>query len=420
MAKALISLVILSSLLCKFTVGTGRTTDLSAAINATAPAAAPFALSLGDDEDGGICDLLVTNQGYICEEHTVTTSDGYILSLQRIPVGISGGITPGKRTPVLLQHGVLMDGMTWLLLPPSQALAFVLADNGYDVWIANSRGTKYSRGHVSLTTDDKDYWNWSWDELVNYDLPATVDYVHNQTGEKLHYIGHSQGTLIALASLSKGLLMDKLRSATLLCPIAYLGQMNSFLARVGVDLFIAKELYWLDFKEFNPKGIDVANLLHNICNVPGVDCGDLMTAITGQNCCLQSSTVDLFLKYEPQPTSTKNMIHFAQMARRGTLAMYDYDDEYENMNHYGQPSPPEYSMTTIPDDFPLFFSYGGTDTLSDKSDVRILLDVLKGRDDSNGKFMTQYVNNYAHADYVMADAAKEEVYDLVLTFLKLH
>ncbi|CAI0439939.1 unnamed protein product [Linum tenue] len=236
MAKALISLVILSSLLCKFTVGTGRTTDLSAAINATAPAAAPFALSLGDDEDGGICDLLVTNQGYICEEHTVTTSDGYILSLQRIPVGISGGITPGKRTPVLLQHGVLMDGMTWLLLPPSL-------------------------------------------------MPAT------------------------------------------------------------------------------------------------------------------------FMK---------------PVARRGTLAMYDYDDEYENMNHYGQPSPPEYSMTTIPDDFPLFFSYGGTDTLSDKSDVRILLDVLKGRDDSNGKFMTQYVNNYAHADYVMADAAKEEVYDLVLTFLKLH
>ncbi|CAI0439935.1 unnamed protein product [Linum tenue] len=312
MAKALISLVILSSLLCKFTVGTGRTTDLSAAINATAPAAAPFALSLGDDEDGGICDLLVTNQGYICEEHTVTTSDGYILSLQRIPVGISGGITPGKRTPVLLQHGVLMDGMTWLLLPPSQALAFVLADNGYDVWIANSRGTKYSRGHVSLTTDDKDYWNWSWDELVNYDLPATVDYVHNQTGEKLHYIGHSQGTLIALASLSKGLLMDKLRSATLLCPIAYLGQMNSFLARVGVDLFIAKVNFFSSSAIFNGNRIDVANLLHNICNVPGVDCGDLMTAITGQNCCLQSSTVDLFLKYEPQPTSTKNMIHFAQ------------------------------------------------------------------------------------------------------------
>lgn len=46
------------------------------------------------------------------------------------------------------------DGITWLLLPPDQSLAFLLADNGFDVWIANTRGTRYSRGHVSLSPDD--------------------------------------------------------------------------------------------------------------------------------------------------------------------------------------------------------------------------------------------------------------------------
>lgn len=25
-----------------------------------------------------------------------------------------------------------------------------------------------------------------------YDLPATLQYVHDQTGQKLHYVGHSQ------------------------------------------------------------------------------------------------------------------------------------------------------------------------------------------------------------------------------------
>ncbi|CAL1407248.1 unnamed protein product [Linum trigynum] len=410
MAKAL-TFVLISALLCNLTAATGRSRRFLSAMNVT--------YGLEPSLSDGICELLITNQGYTCEEHTVTTSDGYILSLQRIPVGISGG-SPGKRTPVLLQHGVLMDGMTWLLLPPSQSLAFVLADKGYDVWIANSRGTKYSRGHVSLTTDDKAYWNWSWDELVNYDLPATVGYVHNQTGQNMHYVGHSQGTLTALAAFSNGQLMNMVRSAALLCPIGYLGHMSSFFSKVGADLFLAEELNWLNINEFDPKGIDAANLLHDICKVPGVSCGDLLTAITGKNCCLQSSTVDLFLKYEPQPTSMKNMIHLSQMVRRGTLAMYDYNNEDDNMSHYGQPSPPDYNMKNIPTEFPLFFSYGGSDGLSDKSDVRFLLDVLKGHDDNKGNFMTQYVNNYAHADYVMADAAKEEVYDLVLSFLKLH
>lgn len=38
----------------------------------------------------------------------------------------------------------------------------------------------------------QEYWNWSWDELTAYDLPATFEYVYNQTGQQqLHYVGHS-------------------------------------------------------------------------------------------------------------------------------------------------------------------------------------------------------------------------------------
>ena len=67
-----------------------------------------------------------------------TSSDnkryGYILGLQRIPYGRYGDkSTMHERPPVLLQHGLTLDAAPWLLNPPNQALAFMLADKGFDV-----------------------------------------------------------------------------------------------------------------------------------------------------------------------------------------------------------------------------------------------------------------------------------------------
>jgi hypothetical protein len=56
--------------------------------------------------------------------------------------------------------------------------AFILAQAGYDVWLGNSRGTKFSRKHLTLDPDqDKEYWEFSYAENGKYDLPAMIDYV---------------------------------------------------------------------------------------------------------------------------------------------------------------------------------------------------------------------------------------------------
>ncbi|KAL9331226.1 hypothetical protein ACSQ67_000836 [Phaseolus vulgaris] len=278
----------------------------------------------------GICSSSVILHGYKCQEHEVTTNDGYILSVQRIPEGRANG--SGSRTrkqPVIIQHGVLVDGMTWLLNPPEQDLPLILADNGFDVWIANSRGTRFSRRHISLDPSS----------------PVT--------------------TLFGLA-------------------------------------------------EFNPKGLTVDAFLKSLCAYPGIDCYDLMTEITGKNCCLNSSTVDIFLRNEPQSTSTKNMVHLAQTVRRGVLTKFNYVRPDYNIMHYGDVFPPIYNLSNIPHDLPLFISYGGRDALSDARDVQNLLDNLKFHDVD--KLSVQFIKEYAHADYVMGFNAKDFVYNAVISF----
>ncbi|KAF3662184.1 putative xyloglucan endotransglucosylase/hydrolase protein 2-like [Capsicum annuum] len=370
---------------------------------------------LSENEDG-ICTSMVETQGYGCEEHKVTTDDGYILSLQRIPKGISG--KTATKPPVLLQHGLLMDGITWLLSPPDESLAFILVDDGYDVWIANTRGTKYSQGHISLSSQDPAYWEWSWDELVDFDLPATFKYVHDQTGQKLHYVGHSLGTLTAFGALSENKLVDMLRSAALLSPIAYLGQIKSPLAKSASQDFIAEGLYWLGIHEFDPRGEAVVKLLEKICQDPSSNCSNLMNSFTGPNCCVNSSITDLFLEHEPQATATKNMVHIAQMTRKGTIEKFDYGSDEENKKHYGQPNPPQYIMSNIPNDMPLFLAYGGKDYLSDVNDVKILLNKLQDHDPN--KLVVQYREDYAHADFVFGTNAKEVIYNSIMAFFKLN
>ena len=170
---------------------------------------------------------------YRLEEYAVFTPEGYILILHRLKMNCKTEeeevIVPefgkkgifknrmdsnGMRPPVLLNHGAMMTSEAWLTAPlrtipdgkggkiPS-TLPHVLLHAGYDVWIANRRGNKYSCKHITLSTHDPQYWSFSLDEPACRDLPALIDFVRDVTEyEKISVIGFSQGAAETLAALS--------------------------------------------------------------------------------------------------------------------------------------------------------------------------------------------------------------------------
>uniref|UniRef100_A0A7N0T3B3 Triacylglycerol lipase n=1 Tax=Kalanchoe fedtschenkoi TaxID=63787 RepID=A0A7N0T3B3_KALFE len=169
----------------------------------------------------GLCDELIRPMGYPCDENSVQTKDGFILGLQRVSAR-SEHLRARRGPPVLLQHGLFTGGDSWFLNSEEQSLGFLLADSGFDVWVGNVRGTRYSQRHVSLSVSDKEFWNWSWEELALNDLAAMIDYVHAETGSKVFVVGHSLGTIMSLAAFTQPEIVQMVAAAALLCPISYL------------------------------------------------------------------------------------------------------------------------------------------------------------------------------------------------------
>jgi lysosomal acid lipase/cholesteryl ester hydrolase len=100
--------------------------------------------------------------------------------------------------------------------------------------------------------------------------------------------------------------------------------------------------------------------------------------------------------------------------RDGVLSKYDYVWPNVNEEKYGLPDPPAYNMSNIPSTFPLFLSYGGQDELADPADVGLLIGDLIGHD--RDKLTVQYLEQFAHADFVIGTCAKDYVYNGVISF----
>ncbi|XP_055525583.1 lipase 3-like isoform X3 [Wyeomyia smithii] len=371
---------------------------------------------------------IAVRHGYSAESHTLKTADGYLLTLHRIPCGRVGCGPAGKGTgqPVFLQHGLLSSSADWLLSGPEKALAFILADAGYDVWLGNARGNTYSRKHVTMSSDETAFWDFSWHEMALYDIPAEIDFVyamreleHNDTSRNLLYVGHSMGTTMAFALLSsRPEYNQKIEAVFAMAPVAFMGHVKSpirLLAPFSNDIEMI--LKFFGSNEFMPQNKIIRYLAKYGCELTEAEkyiCENTVFVLCGFDKEQYNATLmPVIFGHTPAGTSTKTVVHYAQeIHEHGNFQQFDYG-EAENQRRYGQSKPPSYNLENISTPIALF--YANNDWLAGPLDVANLFNRLTST--SIGMFRVPN-DNFNHVDFLWGNDAPEVVYKQLVMLMQ--
>ena len=107
------------------------------------------------------------------------------------------------KAAVMLVHGHLDSSDTWIV-NGERSYAFILADAGYDVYLHNTRGNKYSMGHVKYDSAiSKEYWEGCQpDNQAKYDISAAVELIKDVSKvDSVSVISHSLGSRSMILNL---------------------------------------------------------------------------------------------------------------------------------------------------------------------------------------------------------------------------
>ncbi len=346
---------------------------------------------------------IVLIRGFPLEIHYADTEDGFILKLYRIPGGKNEiNYRHKQKQSVFLMHGIFDSSDGWICNDVDKCIPFILANLGYDVWLGNSRGNKHSRHHKIYKDNSPEMWNFSFNEMGMYDLPAFISHILkiNKWSKKLIYIGHSQGTTSLFAALTTSLeyFKERIKLFIALAPVARTGGISSkvcnLMRTLKLDLIFQK----LQFHEVLSHDEKLVKL--NSWIMPKIPflCNFILHSLGDDNPSLYNNKrmMPVYISHQPGGSSIKAVGHLVQQSRSKKFENYDYGKE-GNLKMYGQEKPKEYDISAIKD-FPIALFYGEEDKFSTPKDVEWLRDEL-----GDNVVVSKKYNMMGHCTFQMAE-----------------
>ncbi|XP_073837935.1 lipase 3-like [Musca autumnalis] len=297
------------------------------------------------------CDRVIQH-GYPCEVHTVTTKDGYLLTMFRIPgspLMASGDEKEiSTKPPVLLMHGTQCSSDMWVLNGPNDGLPYLLANAGYDVWIGNIRG----------------------------------NYIH--ANQNRPNVG------------SRGILCHvKARLPNMLAPI---------FGRPGILATIFGSL------QGNSFGNLIRTVFPSVCRQNEALCVSYLQNVVGQDSPYINRTLlpEFFSTY-PAGTSPRLTLHFFQLVNTCQFRAYDFGPN-QNLQKYGKTEPPAYDLSKIKLKSPIELYFSDNDYLATIEDVRHLWKIMGDQ----VSLHRLNLSKYNHFDFVLSENVKTIINDCVV------
>lgn len=363
---------------------------------------------------------IVKRQGYPIESHHVTTTDGYILTIFRIPYGKIKNSSKNKK-PVFLQHG-LGSNSCCFVNRKEKSLGFILADQGYDVWLGNFRGSTYSKSHWYLSPDDYEFWNFSVHEHGIYDLPAQLTYVKNKTQQKILYIGYSLGTM---AMYIYGVTFPQIAEEQIqifvnLAPSTYLNNTWTIIRHVIplwylVEPLMQKITNGRIFARIYSREIAKSicypyPLQMKICQFPEM----VLAGFSYGH--IDPETLPISFIQNVDWLSIKELTHLCQFILKGKFQSYDYGLE-KNKVIYGSSDPVFYNLTKMK--VPTYFIRAHNDLVTTKENVELLYNSLP-KEATPYEIYVVDDENFNHNDFLTSKDVVPLLYDHIVQFLKKH
>lgn len=347
---------------------------------------------------------LITGEGYPVETHEVTTEDGYILTVHRIP-------SPGPA--VVYLHGYLSSSAE-IFLRGKDSLGFRLAAQGFDVWVVNFRGNVYSRRHKTLDPDELigEFWNFSFWEMGSFDLPAIMKMIINKSGKKkIQILGHSLGLTACYIMLDKFPdIAPKISLISGMAPIFYNGHTKGLLKWVAPFLVVLPP--WLTKNEsMSSTGMlnKVTSMFVNSNPVSRAAYYNFIFLVSGADWDQQdSSLLPKQLAHFPGGTSSRLSVHFSQMLLARKFQAFDFGVK-GNLLKYNQSFPPTIDLAGVKPPHAIYVAHAN-DFLCQPQDYNRLIGELP----NVVKVHTVDHYNWNHIDFLTGRAAPRLLYSFVI------